>query len=103
MHTTGEEKKLSRPYNDFSKSNWADHSEFREGGVEVKIRTTSNILSMVQKLKDRQWEKIITAAKESIRKGKSSEKDEAADGPSGDTRSSPAPSIELIDDDEELQ
>jgi hypothetical protein len=49
MFETGEKIKLSRPAGDFWKTNWGDRVEIREG-PQVKIKTTSNILKVVNKL-----------------------------------------------------
>ncbi|KAJ6563404.1 hypothetical protein DFH09DRAFT_1477300 [Mycena vulgaris] len=50
-----------RPLGTFSKSNWGDHSEFREGQI-VPIPSTSAIAAVVNKLSAKQWAKIVAAA-----------------------------------------
>lgn len=61
MWETGEQVKPPRPTGDFSKTNWGDRMEMREG-KQFKIKTTSSLLRVVDKLSDAQWEKIIDTA-----------------------------------------
>jgi hypothetical protein len=53
--------KPRKPLNEYSKANWGDHIETREGRT-VRINSTSDLIAVVSKLKDRQWEKIFAAA-----------------------------------------
>ncbi|KAJ7251344.1 hypothetical protein C8J57DRAFT_673276 [Mycena rebaudengoi] len=46
---------------EFSKTNWGDKMELREGR-QVMVNTTSGLAVIVGKLKPSHWEKIITAA-----------------------------------------
>ncbi|KAJ7261171.1 hypothetical protein C8J57DRAFT_473744 [Mycena rebaudengoi] len=46
---------------EFSKTNWGDQMELREGR-QVKVNTTSGLDNLVGKLKPLHWEKIITTA-----------------------------------------
>ncbi|KAJ6523208.1 hypothetical protein B0H19DRAFT_1043335 [Mycena capillaripes] len=46
----------------FSKTNWADHMDHSEG-VPTRVPSTSAIATVVNKLNDAQWTKIIEAAK----------------------------------------
>ena len=50
--------KLERPLNEYSKVNWGDHPETQEGRV-IRVKSTSNLVSIISKLKDKQWEKIF--------------------------------------------
>lgn len=54
MWITGEKVELRRPYSDFSKSNWGD-SGMESEGKTVSIPTTTNFLSILEKLKDKPW------------------------------------------------
>ncbi|KAH9037117.1 hypothetical protein EDB85DRAFT_1888573 [Lactarius pseudohatsudake] len=58
---TGELVKPKRPLNEYSKANWGDHVEIREGHT-VHISSTSDLVAIVSKLKDKQWDKILKAA-----------------------------------------
>jgi hypothetical protein len=96
MWTTGEEVKPRRPYGDFSKTNWGDHTENREG-KDIVIRTTSNLITVVSKLKDKQWEKILNAASAASRTKKETIANvvqEPSDTPGAD--------FNLVDDDSDL-
>jgi hypothetical protein len=96
MWTTGEEVKPRRPYSDFSKTNWGDHTENREG-KEIIVRTTSNLNAVISKLKDKQWEKILNAASAASRAKKETVAivtPEPSDAPGAD--------FDLIDDDSDL-
>ena len=53
--------KPKRPLNEYSKANWGDHPETQEGGV-IHINSTSKLVAIVSKLKDKQWEKIVATA-----------------------------------------
>ena len=63
MWKTGELVIPVRPLGDYSKSNWGDKFEVREG-LQVHVKTTSTILKLVNKLKPKQWEKILNSALE---------------------------------------
>ena len=56
--------KPKKPLNEYSKANWGDHIETREGRT-VHINSTSDLIAIVSKLKDRQWKKIFAAARAS--------------------------------------
>ena len=96
MWTTGEEVKPRRPYSDFSKTNWGDRIEYREG-KDVIIRTTSNIMAVISKLKDKQWEKILKAASAASRAKK-----ETITVATQEPMDAPGPDFDLIDDDSDL-
>ena len=53
--------KAPRPTGDFSKTNWGDRMEMREG-KQLKIKTTSSLVKVVNKLSEPQWDKIINTA-----------------------------------------
>ncbi|KAF8229956.1 hypothetical protein L208DRAFT_1284198, partial [Tricholoma matsutake] len=53
--------KPPHPTGDFSKTNWGDHMEMQEGR-HFKIKTTSSLVKVVNKLSDVQWHKIIDMA-----------------------------------------
>jgi hypothetical protein len=53
--------KPRKPLNEYSKANWGDHIEMQEGHT-IRINSTSDLVAVVSKLKDRQWEKIFAAA-----------------------------------------
>jgi hypothetical protein len=96
MWTTGEEVKPRRPYGDFSKTNWGDHTENREG-KDIVIRTTSNLITVISKLKDKQWEKILNAASAASRAKK-----ETIAIVAQEPFDAPGPDFNLIDDDSDL-
>ena len=58
--------KPRRPLNEYSKANWGDHMETREGHT-IRINSTSDLVAVVSKLKDKQWEKIFAAAQASVK------------------------------------
>jgi hypothetical protein len=95
MWTTGEKIQPARPLSDFSKNNWGDHKETREG-TEVKVKTTTNLLNVIGKLKDAQWKKIIKVAVQA------SKKKQITIAPEIDIPGSPEAEFELLDDDEDL-
>ena len=96
MWTTGEEVKPRCPYGDFSKTNWGDHTETCEG-KEILIRTTSNFIAVISKLKDKQWEKILNAASAASRAKK-----ETIAIVTQEPIDTPGPDFNLIDDDSDL-
>ena len=53
--------KPKRPLNECSKANWGDHPETQEGRV-ICVDSTSKLVAIVLKSKDKQWEKIVAAA-----------------------------------------
>jgi len=61
--------KPKRPFNEYSKVNWGDHIETREGRA-IHITSTSELVTIVSKLKDKQWDKILTAARLSAKRKK---------------------------------
>ena len=61
MWESGEEAKLPCPTGDFLKTNWGDHVEMREG-KQLKIKSMSSLVKVVNKLSDAQLEKIIDTA-----------------------------------------
>ena len=97
MWTKGEEVKPRRPYGDFSKTNWGDHMENREG-KEIIIRTTSNLIDVVSKLKDKQWDKIINAASAASW----AKKETIGIVAQEPFDAAPGPDFDLIDDDSDL-
>jgi hypothetical protein len=60
-YRTGRKVIPSGPLGFFSKTNWGDHVERREGR-DIPVKTTSKILKLVKKLNDVQWDKILEAA-----------------------------------------
>ncbi|KAH9172058.1 hypothetical protein EDB89DRAFT_1906501 [Lactarius sanguifluus] len=68
---TGELVKPKKPLNEYSKANWGDHVETREGHT-VHITSTSDLVAIVSKLKDKQWDKILKAALLSAKRKKKS-------------------------------
>jgi hypothetical protein len=58
---TGEMVRPKKPLNEYSKANWGDHVETREGQA-IRINSTSNLVTLVSQLKDKQWDKILSAA-----------------------------------------
>ncbi|KAJ6562954.1 hypothetical protein B0H10DRAFT_2239759 [Mycena sp. CBHHK59/15] len=60
-HRTGQLVIPEGSLGQFSKTNWADHMDFSEG-VQKVVASTSAITAVVKKLKESQWDKIITAA-----------------------------------------
>ena len=94
--------KPRRPLNEYSKANWGDHPETREGCI-ICVNSTSKLVSIVSKLKDKQWEKIFAAAIASGRHKnvKVAAEAEAAVGAT-DLDSQAAMVLELRDDDSDL-
>ena len=92
--------KPRRPLNEYSKANWGDHPETREGRI-IRVNSTSKLVSIVSKLKDKQWEKIFTAAIASGRHKNVKVAAEAAVGAT-DPDSQAAMVLELRDDDSDL-
>ena len=91
--------KLERPLNEYSKANWGDHPETREGHV-ICIKSMSNLVSIVSKLKDKQWEKIFAVA---LASGRHKNMKAAAAAVSADTDSDSSQAmVELWDDDSDL-
>ncbi|KAF8953136.1 hypothetical protein BDZ97DRAFT_1929984 [Flammula alnicola] len=97
MWTTGEKLEQQRPYNDFSKTNWGDTTVVREGKV-VPILTTTNLVDIVQKLKDKQWDKILDAASQAAKTKKANIFPVVDDMAACMTK----PIFELVDDDSDL-
>ena len=91
--------KPERPLNEYSKANWGDHPEMWEGHV-ICVKSTSNLVSIISKLKDKQWEKIFAAALASGRH-KNMKVVVAAVSADMDSDSSQA-MVELWDDDSDL-
>lgn len=89
--------KPKKPLNEYSKANWGDHIETREGRA-VHINSTSDLVAIVSKLKDKQWDKIFTAARASGKRKKKA--------PVSTSSVPPEPSraavVELRDDDSDL-
>lgn len=87
--------KLPRPTGDFSKTNWGDRVEMREG-KQIKIKTTSALVKVVDKLSDAQWAKIIDTAISASKQKESipAQVEEVLD-------SSAESDFELADDDDE--
>ena len=79
------------------KANWGDHIETREGRTTC-ISSTSSLIALVSKLKDKQWEKIFAAVMAIGRCSKSLKKAAVAAMP----ESPQAPLIEVQDDDSDL-
>ena len=85
-----------KPLNEYSKANWGDHIETQEGHTTC-VNSMSSLVAIVSKLKDKQWEKILAAAK-AIGRHKSLKKAVVAAMP----ESPQAPLIEIRDDDSDL-
>ena len=58
--------KPRRPLNEYLKANWGDHMETREGRI-IHISSTSDLIAVISKMKDKQWEKIFVAAQASVK------------------------------------
>lgn len=94
--------KPERPLNEYSKANWGDHPETREGRV-IRVKSTSKLISIVLKLKDKHWEKILAAALASGRRKNMKAKAAAAAAVADmDSDSSQAAIVELRDDDSDI-
>lgn len=61
MWLTGEKIEQCHPNNDFSRANWGDTTIIHKGNV-IPILTTTNLVNIVNKLKVKQWDKIVTTA-----------------------------------------
>ena len=92
--------KPKKPLNEYSKANWGDHIETREGRT-IRVNSTSSLVTIVSKLKDKQWVKIFTAALASGRH-KNVKAAAAAAVAAMDSDSSQAAVVELRDDDSDL-
>ena len=53
--------KPKKPLNKYLKANWGDHIKTREGQT-ICFTSTSNLVAIVLKLRDKQWDKIFAAA-----------------------------------------
>ena len=53
--------KPRKPLNKYSKANWGDRVETREGRT-VRFNMTSDIIAVISQLKEKQWDKILKAA-----------------------------------------
>lgn len=60
MYETGMHVRPIHPRGNFSKANWDDHEDVREGKRTI-IRTTSKLIKVVGKLTNEQWERIENA------------------------------------------
>ncbi|KAF8258467.1 hypothetical protein EI94DRAFT_1807558 [Lactarius quietus] len=94
---TGEMIKPKKLLNEYSKANWGDHIKTREGRT-IRITTTSGLVAIVLKLKDKQWDKIFAAAFASGRRKNLKKAVVAASTP----ESPQAALVELQDDDSDL-
>jgi hypothetical protein len=92
---TGELIVPKRPLGDFSKSNWGDHVEYREG-QQVTVNSTSNLTKVVDKLSPAKWDKIVTTALDAsaIRENSKTTPDGDADQPADED-------FELVDHDDD--
>jgi len=63
MWRTGQLVTPPRPLGNYSRSNWGDKIEVREG-QQVHVKTASMVLKLVSKLKPKQWQKILDSALE---------------------------------------
>ena len=61
MWESREQVKLPCPAGDFLKTNWGDQIEMHEG-KQLKNKTTSSLVKVIDKLSDAQWEKIMEMA-----------------------------------------
>jgi hypothetical protein len=83
---------------EFSKTNWGDKTELREGR-QVTVNTTSGLDVIVGKLKSSQWEKILTAALDACQSTrKAATVDDVIDV---DADESPSADFDLVDNDSE--
>ena len=88
--------KPKKPLNEYSKANWGDHIKTREGQT-IRITSTSNLVAIISKLRDKQWDKIFAAALANAR-CKNLKKTMAASTP----ESPQAALVVLRDDDSDL-
>jgi hypothetical protein len=58
---SGSKKTIHGPPGYFSKSNWGDRIE-RRNGEEVLVKRTSSLMKLAGKLTDVQWKKILDSA-----------------------------------------
>ncbi|KAJ3506852.1 hypothetical protein NLJ89_g6637 [Agrocybe chaxingu] len=93
---TGDVVKPKKPLNEYSKANWGDHVETREGR-QIHIKSTSDLTTIVSKVKDKQWEKILAVARASGKRKK-----KAVVVVSDTQEPSQAALAELRDDDSDL-
>ena len=85
--------------NEYSKANWGDHIETQEGRT-IHVNSASSLVTIVLKLKDKQWEKIFVVALASMRRRTVRAQTLAAATMNLDF--SQAASIELQDDNSDL-
>lgn len=92
---TGNKVVGPRPGSDFSKGNWGDRIDIQEN-TTISRPSTSNLVKVINKLSDKQWEKILAAAWELVVSVKVEAAPPAAivDDNLGD--------FELLDDDDDI-
>ncbi|KAJ6617247.1 hypothetical protein B0H10DRAFT_2034038 [Mycena sp. CBHHK59/15] len=96
-HRTGQLVIPEGSLGQFSKTNWADHMDFSEG-VQKVVASTSAITAVVKKLKESQWDKIITASRTAA-----SERADISKATVIDVDADPEESdFELVDDDPDI-
>lgn len=61
---TGVMIKPQKPLNEYSKANWGDHFDTREGRP-INPQKAAELIAVVSKLKEKQWEKILKVARAS--------------------------------------
>jgi hypothetical protein len=61
---TGVMVKPQKPLNEYSKANWGDRIETREGRT-IRINMASDLVAVISQLKEKQWDKILKAARAS--------------------------------------
>jgi hypothetical protein len=62
---TGKKEVLRGSSGHFSKANWGDRIETRDGRIIV-VKQTTSLITLTSKLKDIQWTKIVDAASELV-------------------------------------
>lgn len=56
--------KPQKPLNEYSKANWGDHYDTREGR-QINTHKAAELVAVVTKLKEKQWDKILKVARAS--------------------------------------
>ncbi|CAA7264659.1 unnamed protein product [Cyclocybe aegerita] len=67
FHSTGVEVRPRRSASDFLKANWGDHVKYDIHGKACPVYPTSTLVDLVNQLKLKQWEKILTTAVDALK------------------------------------
>ncbi|KAI9452958.1 hypothetical protein BJY52DRAFT_1189914 [Lactarius psammicola] len=102
FHTTGVICKPPRPAADFSKANWGDHTKYDADGHPTSVYPTSVLVHLINQLKPKQWEKILSAATEESKVNLNTENIPFASTMPNPSISQNRPKPQLRDDDSDI-